>query len=84
MCDKAVGCFFKILMMRPSEITTDSDIPVAKILDIKQAKVSEVFNAEGHRDKCWHMVPSLNKWTLKHLNYERIALLLSVIDKSGQ
>ena len=56
-------------MMKPSEITTDSDIPVAKILDIKQAKVSEVFNVEGHRDKCWHMVPSLNKWTLKNLNY---------------
>jgi hypothetical protein len=71
-------------MMKPSEITTDSDIPVAKILDIKQAKVSEVFNVEGHRDKCWHMVPSLNKWTLKNLNYERIALLLSIIDKSGQ
>ena len=51
---------------------------------LQRIAVSEVFNAEGHRDKCWHMVPSLNKWTLKHLNYERIALLLSVIDKSGQ
>lgn len=70
-------------MMKPSEITTETDLPVAKILDLKQAKMSEVFNVEGHRDKCWHMVPSLNKWTLRQLNYDRIALLMSVIDKSG-
>ena len=70
--------------MKAHDISTETDLPVSKILDIKEGKMSEKFNEQGHKDKSWHMVPSLNKWALKSLDYERISLLMSVIDKTGQ
>lgn len=44
LSDEAVSKFFKILLVDASEITTDSDLPVSKLLDIKATNQKVEFS----------------------------------------
>lgn len=83
MSDQAVSAFFKIMLMRANEITTESDLNVSKVLDIKESNKKVEFNAESHQEKIQHFVPSLNKWALQNLK-QRLPLLMALIQASGQ
>lgn len=83
MSDNAVKSFFQIFCKNANEITTETDLQISKVLEIKQSNKVTEFSLDSHSEKCWNLVPSLNKWALKALTYDRIALLMTIIDKSG-
>ena len=78
MSDTAVDSFFKLFLMRANQITTESDLNVSKLLDIKASNVKVEFNTESHAEKIQHMVPSLNKWALQNIT-ARLPLLMAVL-----
>jgi hypothetical protein len=83
MSDQAVNSFFKLFLMKANEITTESDLNVSKVLDIKESNTKVEFSAESHSEKIQHLVPGLNKWTLQDLK-SRLPLLMGVIQGSGK
>lgn len=84
MEESSVQAFFKILLLKPKEITTGTDLDVTKVLDIKATTTLICFSEETHQEKCYILVPGLNKWALKNLGNLRLTLLMGVIASSGQ
>jgi hypothetical protein len=52
MSESAVEIFLKILLMNAKEITTETDLEVSKILDLKSSNKKVEFSYESHKEKC--------------------------------
>jgi len=44
MSDAAVNSFFRLFLMRANQITTESDLNVSKILDLKSSNTKVEFS----------------------------------------